>query len=238
MGALGDNVIAIMPARAGSKRIPRKNIKDFCGRPMLSYALRAAVESGAFDRVIMSTDSDEIAASAQAYGAEAPFRRPAALSDDHATTVDVVVHTLEWLTARGEAPSALCCIYPTAVFLTAASLAAGRAAFATGHWDYVFSATRYPFPIQRAFQICDDGAIKMFDPDNFFTRSQDLTEAYHDAGMFYWGKPAAWAARKPVFSGMSRPIILPRWEVQDIDTEEDWEYAEKLWRLSQISDDR
>ena len=223
--------VAIIPARGGSKRIPRKNIKIFCGQPMISWSIRAAVDSGCFDRIIVSTDDDEIAQVAQTYGAETPFVRPTELSDDFSGTIPVVAHAIEWLNKFGKIADEVCCIYATAPFIQAVDLQRGLAALQVSEADYVFSVTSYPFPIQRAVRITPDQRVEMFQPENFSVRSQDLEEAWHDAGQFYWGRANAWLVGKPIFTADAAPLILPRYRVQDIDTPEDWQRAEYMFRL-------
>lgn len=222
--------IAVIPARGGSKRIPRKNVKDFCGKPMIAYSIEAALASGCFDRVIVSTDDEEIANVAQAYGAEVPFMRPAQLSDDHTGTIPVIKHATEWFMAQGLAPDLVCCLYATAPFVTAEHLQQGLQQMQQTDAAYAFTVTSYAFPIQRAIKIDDQQRMQMFNPDAFNTRSQDLEEAWHDAGQFYWGKAASWLAEMTIFGEASSPIILPRHRVQDIDTSEDWDRAEWLFR--------
>ena len=223
--------IAIIPARGGSKRIPRKNIKDFCGKPMIAWSIQAAQASGCFERIIVSTDDAYIAEVARQYGAETPFTRPAELADDFAGTLPVMRHAVNWLAGSGIAPNYVCCIYATAPFLQAADFAGALHTLEQQHCDYVFSITEYAAPIQRAFRITAQGRISMFDPAQFNTRSQDLEPAYHDAGQFYWGKTAAWQQEKPLFGEYSAPFVLSRQRVQDIDTPQDWLYAELMFRL-------
>ncbi len=221
--------IAVIPARGGSKRIVRKNIKDFCGKPLIAWSIAAARESGCFDRILVSTDDDEIAAVAEAYGAQAPFRRPAELADDFTPTVPVIAHAVEW--AQRIAPvERACCIYATAPLLHSDDLVRG-CAMLDGERDYAFSVTTFPFPIQRALRLDDRGHVGMIDPAQRDTRSQDLEEAYHDAGQFYWGRTEAWLAHRPIFAARSVAVVLPRKRVQDIDTPEDWERAEMLFRM-------
>jgi len=221
---------AIIPARGGSKRIPRKNIKPFCGRPMIAWSIAAALESGCFDRVIVSTDDDEIAQVAVQHGAEAPFRRPPELSDDHTPTIPVVAHAITWLAGHGPAPEEVCCIYATAPFVQAEDIRRGLEVLRGTGSEYAFSVTSFPFPIQRAIRITA-GHVEMFHPEHFNTRSQDLEEAFHDAGQFYWGRASAWLAAKPIFAPHSSPLVLPRHRVQDIDTLEDWRRAEYLFQV-------
>lgn len=229
--------IAIIPARGGSKRIPRKNIRLLGGLPMIAWPLRAARESGCFDRIIVSTDDPEIAEVAQAHGGEAPFLRPPELSDDHCGTIPVIAHALRWLTEHGSAPNEACCIYATAPFLRAEDLARGLKSLCGSGADYAFSVTSYPFPIQRAIRITPDQRVKMFQPEHEGTRSQDLEEAWHDAGQFYWGRASAWTRGAPLFAPGSVPVILPRHRVQDIDTPEDWDRAELMFQLLRQRDE-
>ena len=222
--------LAIIPARGGSKRIPRKNIKMFCGKPMIAWAIEAALASRCFDRVIVSTDDDEVAAVAKLWGGEVPFIRPAELSDDHAGTSVVIAHAVDWLEAQGYTPQQVCCIYATAAFVTADDLCRGLSILIERGCDYAFSVTNYAFPIQRALRITTDKRLEMYWPEHYAARSQDLEEAYHDAGQFYWGKTDAWREQRMIFSRVSAPVILPRHRVQDIDTPEDWERAEWMFR--------
>jgi len=222
--------IAIIPARAGSKRIPRKNIKLFCGKPMIAWSIEAALESGCFDQVVVSTDDAEIADVARLHGAQVPFMRPAALSDDHTGTTAVVAHAIDWFAAQGQIPVQVCCLYATAPFVSVDDLRAGLNMLTDSGADYSFSVTSYASPIQRAIRITPAGRVEMFNPEHFNTRSQDLEDAYHDAGQFYWGKASAWLENKMIFSPASVPVLLPRHRVQDIDTHDDWMRAEWLFR--------
>ncbi len=226
--------LAVIPARGGSKRIPRKNIKSFGGKPMIAWSINAAIESRCFDRIIVSTDDDEIAEVAKAYGAEVPFMRPVELSGDHTATIPVIAHAIEWQQDNELAPTAVCCIYATAPFIRSEDLRLGLEKLNEDKVAYAFSVTSYAFPIQRAIKLTDAARVEMFQPEHYGTRSQDLEEAYHDAGQFYWGRPDAWLAAKPIFSVDSAPIILPRHRVQDIDTHEDWARAELMFKIMQI----
>lgn len=222
--------LAVIPARGGSKRIPRKNIKEFCGRPMIAWTIEAARKSGRFDRIIVSTDDAEIAEISCQWGAEAPFVRPKALSDDHTGTIPVVAHAIDWhLKHTAEKPEQVCCVYATAPFVRPADLRRGLEALLGHGCDYAFSVTSFPFPIQRAVRIRKDGSVEMFHPEHFNTRSQDLEEAYHDAGQFYWGRAEAWLEGRPIFNSDAVPVLLPRHRVQDIDTVEDWRRAELMF---------
>ena len=223
--------IAVIPARGGSKRIPRKNIKLFAGKPMIEHSIQVAIESKVFDKIIVSTDDHEIAEVAKSCGAEVPFFRPEKLSDDYATTTEVISHAIEYFKGNGLQLKAVCCIYATAPFIQVEDLKKAESIFRTGNWQYVFSATSFGFPIFRSIKKNENGSVEMFYPEYFNTRSQDLPEAYHDAGQFYWGKPEAWLEGKRIFDTWSTIVQLPRWRVQDIDTMEDWERAEKLYRI-------
>lgn len=221
--------LAVIPARGGSKRIPRKNIKQFCGRPMIAWSIDAALQSNCFDQVIVSTDDPEIAEVAQKCGAQVPFIRPSQLSDDHIGTIPVVANAIDWFIAQGQAPDQVCCLYATAAFVSAEDLRSGLKVLTESGADYAFSVTSYPFPIQRAIRITNAQRVEMFNADNFNARSQDLEEAYHDAGQFYWGRAKAWTLGKMIFSPASVAVMLPRYRVQDIDTHEDWLMAEYLF---------
>lgn len=222
--------LALIPARGGSKRIPRKNVAPFCGRPMIAWSIEAAQASGSFDRIVVSTDDAEIADVARAAGADVPFMRPADLSDDHTGTMPVIAHAIAWHRAAGVEPTAVCCLYATAPFVSADDIREGLRMLMAEDVDFVFPATRYPFPIQRAIRIRPDGRAEMFDPSAFARRSQDLEDAFHDAGQFYWGRADAWLAARPLFSPAARPLVIPRERVEDIDTPEDWRRAELLFR--------
>lgn len=222
--------IAIIPARGGSKRIPRKNIKEFYGKPMIAWSIEAALQCGCFSRVIVSTDDVEIADTAKRSGAEVPFMRPASLSDDHTGTIPVIRHAVEWCIQNGQRPENACCIYATAPFISHEDIQRGLQILTNTGSDYAFSVTSYPFPIQRAIRITPQSRVEMFDPKQFSARSQDLEEAYHDAGQFYWGLTSAWLAEKMIFSPQASPVLLPRHRVQDIDTMEDWQRAELMFQ--------
>ena len=225
--------LAVIPARGGSKRIPRKNIKLFGGKPMIAWSIEAALQSGCFDRVLVSTDDQEIFEVAQSHGAEVPFVRPPELSDDHTGTIPVIAHATQWQADHGKPAIQVCCIFATAPFVQAQDLQRGLDLLQSSGADYAFSVTSYAFPIQRAVRITLDQRVEMFQPSQFNTRSQDLEEAWHDAGQFYWGQAEAWLACKPLFSQGSAPVPLPRHRVQDIDTPEDWTRAELMFKALQ-----
>jgi N-acylneuraminate cytidylyltransferase len=218
--------IAVIPARGGSKRIPRKNIKLFCGKPMIAWSIEAAKNSDLFDRIIVSTDDAEIAEVAKQCGAEVPFMRPAQLSNDFAGTTEVIAHATQWVLNQGFNVDAVCCIYATAPFVQVGDLKRGLAALESGEWAYAFTVTDFAAPIFRSFKQTAEGGVEMFYPEYFFTRSQDLPTALHDAGQFYWGRPLAWIEGKRIFDRHSIPVVIPRWRVQDIDTLDDWKRAE------------
>lgn len=222
--------LAVIPARGGSKRVPKKNIKEFCGKPLISYSITTALESGVFDKVIVSTDCETIADIAIKYGAEVPFKRPEQLSNDHAGTWAVMSHAVTQMAQLGFDADAVCCIYATAPFLMPEFLRYGlEELLANPDKGYAFSVTSFSFPVLRGLYINDGDVSPMF-PENMGKRSQDLPECYHDAGQFYWGRPESFIQSKPLFPGNSTPIILPRHLVQDIDTPEDWERAELMYQ--------
>ncbi len=222
--------IAVIPARGGSKRIPRKNIKPFCGRPILAYSIAAARETNLFDHVVVSTDDIEIADAARENGAEVPFMRPATLADDFTGTNAVVAHAIGWYRDNGLPVAHACCLYATAPMLDPACIRQGFEALQGSSKAFAFSITSYAFPIQRAVRVLADGGVEAIYPEHRMTRSQDLEHTYHDAAQFYWGTAAAFLADLPLFAPHSVGIVLPRHLVQDIDTPEDWERAELMYR--------
>jgi pseudaminic acid cytidylyltransferase len=227
--------IAIIPARGGSKRIPRKNIKDFGGRPIIAWPILTALTSKCFDAVIVSTDDLEIASIAEQYGAEVPFRRPPELSDDYVGTVEVISHAIDSLKGTYRDIEQVCCIYPTAALLNSADLTRGYDQLIATNSDYAIGVTDYGYPIQRALKVTSSGEIEMFFPENYQKRSQDLERCWHDAGLFCWGTTDAWTQKKAVFHAKSSPIFISRWQVQDIDTREDWDYALKIFNSMKSS---
>lgn len=219
--------VVIIPARGGSKRIPRKNIREFCGKPMMAWSIEAALSSDCIDRVVVSTDDHEIAEVARRYGADVPFIRSANLADDYAGTTAVVQDAVQWLIADGVNVEQACCLYATAPFVTGDDLCRGLDLLKQSNLSYAFSVTTYSFPIQRALKLTGAGRVVMFHSEHADTRSQDLEDAYHDAGQFYWGTREAWLAAKAIYADHSAPVMMPRYRVQDIDTPEDWERA--IW---------
>jgi N-acylneuraminate cytidylyltransferase len=222
--------LCIIPARGGSKRIPRKNIKEFLGQPVIAYSIKAAIDSQCFDKVIVSTDDAEIAEVVKSFGASVPFMRPDELADDYASTIPVVKHAIEWFDDQGQSPSEVCCLYATAPFVRASTIRKAYEQMQSTQADYCFTATSFAFPIQRAIKITAENRVEMLYPEHLETRSQDLEESYHDAGQFYWGKAEAFKQQKPLFSKSATPYILPRYLVQDIDTLEDWKKAELMYK--------
>ena len=223
--------VCIIPARFGSKRIPKKNIKKFLGKPIIAYSIEAALASNCFERVIVSTDSEEIVQVAKEFGAESPFIRPHNISDDYVGTLPVIKHAIEWLAKNSVAPSEVCCIYATAPLLQPETINAAYNQLLREEADYCFSVTNFKFPIQRAIKITQKNRVEMFFPENLNVRSQDLVESYHDAGQFYWGHVKAFIEQKSFFSVDASPFLLPNYLVQDIDTIEDWESAEIKYKV-------
>ena len=230
--------IALIPARGGSKRIPRKNIRVFHGKPLIAHSIETAKQSGLFDSIIVSTDDEEIADIAREYGAEIPFLREPSLSDDHTTATEAIEHSYRKLEESGIRIDFGCTIYATAPLLQPEYLLKGLEALKNrpDAW-YSFSAASMPFPIQRTFKLTADNRCEMFWPEHFQTRSQDLEEAYQDAGQFYWERRRP---QKPPFrfAHYAIPIILPRYMVQDIDTIEDWERAELMYKILKEMDEK
>jgi N-acylneuraminate cytidylyltransferase len=227
--------ICIIPARGGSKRIPGKNIKDFNGKPIIAYSIKAAIDSDCFDQIIVSTDNNEIAEVAKHYGAIVPFVRPYKLSNDYTETIPVVRHAIEWLEHNDNVVSYVCCLYATAPFIRPQTILNAYQQLIDTKADYCFSVTKFPFPIQRALKIDNGNKVDMFYPKHYKTRSQDLEESYHDAGQFYWGNAKSFKDELQIFSKSSTPYILPRYLVQDIDTLEDWEMAENMHKSLDIT---
>lgn len=223
--------LAIIPARGGSKRIPRKNIREFCGKPIIAYSIEAAQKAGCFDRIIVSTDDQEIADIAEYYGAEVPFIRPDELANDQVGIGPVIEHTLSWLASKGESVEYICNILPTAPLLQPKSIQQGYELLANSEAANALSVTSMPAPIFRSFEITKDQSINMFWPEHYLTRSQDLPEAYYDAGQFCWTNLSRKPKHEYPFSDDSIPIVIPRHYVQDIDTEEDWVMAEVLYKV-------
>jgi pseudaminic acid cytidylyltransferase len=219
--------IAIIPARGGSKRIPRKNIKAFCGQPMIAYAIKAAQAADLFEHVLVSTDDAEIQIIANSLGAETPFVRPAELANDFTATVPVVAHAIQACEALGWQFSNVCCIYPGVPFIEVGDLKGSLAQLSESGADYCFPVTEFPSVIQRALKHKSNGLMTPFYPEYELTRTQDLEAAFYDAGQFYWGTKKAWLSNIHVLSN-GIGFEIPNWRVVDIDTPKDWERAEKM----------
>lgn len=224
--------ICVIPARGGSKRIPRKNIKLFLGLPIIAYSIQAARSSGCFDRIIVSTDDAEISSVAKEFGADVPFVRPEALSGDYVGTIPVIKHAVEWVEKNELIEVDYACgIYATAPFVTAENIQESFLKLKAEDSGFCFSATTFPFPIQRAFRIKENARVEMFQPECFNSRSQDLEEAYQDAAQVYWGKGSEFKSNMQMFSEQATAYVLPRYLVQDIDTPDDWVRAELMYQV-------
>ena len=225
------NNILIIPARGGSKRIPKKNIKEFNGRPIIEITLKKIKDLNCFSKVIVSTDDQEISLLAKRFGAEVPFSRPKNISDDFTTTREVIVHAINWYRSEGIEFDFICCLYPTTPLLKSDYILEGINLFSNSDKkNYIFSATSFSHPVQRAFFIDEEGYSRMYDSDNFIKRTQDLKPSYHDAGQFYIASAETWLKKINIFEG-GKPLIIPRWRAIDIDTLEDWDFAEKIYKL-------
>ena len=224
------NNLCIIPARIGSKRIPKKNIKSFFGKPIIAYSIEAAIKSNVFNEVMVSTDSNEIAVIAKKYGAEIPFFRSEKNSDDFATTYDVIEEVLIYYMNKGIKFDNVCCIYPCAPFVTSKKINLSFNKLNKDKLDTVFPIIEYSFPIQRAVKIIND-RVYFFDPKNLNTRSQDLENSFHDAGQFYWMKTERLLNNKKIISDNCGFILISETEGQDIDKESDWKLAEFKFKL-------
>lgn len=222
--------LCVIPARGNSKRIPKKNIKNFHGKPIIAWSIELAIKSKCFDKIIVSTDDAKISKIAKDYGAETPFVRPKNLSDDHTETVHVISHAIQWYIRRNIKPQYVCCIYATAPFVKIKDLKRGLKILKKTKCNFTFLATNYNYPIQRSFKIKNNGKLKMFYPKYLNYRSQDLEQSYHDVGQFYWGTADAWSKKKNIISTNSIPILISRESAVDIDTQEDWKIAEKVFK--------
>lgn len=223
--------IAIIPARGGSKRIPRKNVRDFLGKPILYYSIKTAIESGLFDEIMVSTDDDEIKQIAIQYGAKVPFKRSLRNSDDYATTIDVLIEVLDSYEKSGKKFDFGCCIYPTAVFADSNLLKKTFTKLVSEDYDTVFPVLKYSYPIQRALKINDKNRIEIINPEYIKARSQDLEEAYHDAGQFYWFRPDILKSKTKIWTNNSGVEIISEMHAQDIDSLSDWELAEYKYQF-------
>lgn len=224
--------LAIIPARGGSKRLPGKNIRPFAGKPMLAWSVEAALASGLFDTVMVSTDSEEIAEVARAAGASVPFMRSAKASDDHAILIEVVAEVIEQFESQGQGFDAICCILATAPLLQASSLIASADLMQSKGFESVFPVVAFDYPIQRALRRDAEGHTQMFQPEHYASRSQDLEPAYHDAGLFFWASREVCLARQSIFAGRAGSFVIDPMQAQDIDTQDDWRMAELKMQLA------
>jgi N-acylneuraminate cytidylyltransferase len=224
-------ILCIIPARLNSKRLPRKNIKNFYGKPIIGHAIQAAINSKIFDKIIVSTDSGKVGLLSRKYGAEYLFKRPKKLSGDFVWPKEVIKHAIKWVEKNIEKPKLICCIYPTAPLLLPEDLINSFKLIKKYQDSYIFSAVENSYPIQRSVYLDNDNNIKMFNKKYFYKRSQDLRKTFHDAGQFYWASYETWMKNKTVFGKKSKFYLLPRLRVQDIDTIQDWRIVEVLYKL-------
>ena len=223
--------LCVIPARGGSKRIPRKNIKEFIGKPIIAYSIKAAIDSKCFDKVIVSTDDLEIAKIAKTLGADIPFMRPEELSNDFAGISSVSKHAIEWFEKNKQVVNEVCCLFATAPFIQVNTIIKAYEQMKREKAECCFTATSFEFPIQRAIKISENNRVIMINPESYEARSQDLDKAYHDAGQLYWAKAEFFKKNKTIFSIDSTPYILPRNLVQDIDNSDDWQRAELMYEV-------
>ena len=229
--------MAIIPARGGSKRIPKKNIKEFCGKPIIVWSIEAALNSDCFEKIIVSTDDKEISNIAKKYGATVPFIRPKELSDDFTTATSVINHAVKWLNEKYQIINYVCSIHATAPLIRSTDIKKGLCKLVQLNCDYVFPVTKYPFPIQRALTYGVNNKIHMINQKYLTTRSQDLEQTFYDAGQFWWGKSQSWLAKKEVYLSNSYCLELPNYRVQDIDTLDDWQKTEILFKAINLFDE-
>ena len=221
--------LCVIPARGGSKRIPKKNIRLFSGKPIIAWSILSAKESNCFTDIIVSTDDPEIASVAIEYGAKVPFLRPSSLSNDVAGTRQVIQHAIEWFLQRGQIFNAVCCLYATSPFTSSSDLCSGLELLNQSvPLKFVFPVTTYVYPIMRSLRLDSEGHSSVIDSAAARSRSQQLEEFYHDAGQFYWAHPSTWCRDINILDS-GYPLIIPRWRVQDIDSEEDWIRAEFMY---------
>ncbi len=226
--------MCVIPARGGSKRIPKKNIKKFLGKPIIAYSIEAALESNCFEEVLVSTDDEEIAELSKKYGAYVPFIRPQKLSDDISNTLSVVKHAIEQRDTNNNIENVLC-LYATAPFVDAKTINQSYENFIDSNASFCLGITNFTFPIQRAVRISHNNRIEMINEDNANKNSQDLEEAFHDAGQFCWGKASAFKKELSIYSGSTVPYVIKNSYVQDIDTIDDWIKAETMYRLLRLN---
>lgn len=222
--------LCVIPARGGSKRIPRKNIVSFCGKPLIAHSIENALNSSIFDSVIVSSDDEEIIKVAKHYGASVPFVRPKNLSDDYSSSTEVIKHAINFFSQKGENFETVCCLYATAPLIDMMILKKAFDKFKQSGASFLFSVSEFGAPIQRAFYLTNEKRVQMFDESKYFVRSQDLEKAYFDAGAFYFGKAKAWLEEEVMFRPHSTAFVLPRHLVCDIDTPQDLEWAKILYQ--------
>lgn len=227
--------LAIIPARGGSKRIPRKNIRDFCGQPIIKYSIDAANRTKIFDEVMVSTDDPEISEIARTSGAQVPFLRTPETANDHATLAEVFREVVLQYKTIGQEFKYFCCVFATAPFVSPKRLTEGYELLLSTGADSVLPVTRFSYPIQRASKITNDGCLEMFWPENYNLRSQDLEASYHDCGQFCWMKVSSLLEQMKAYADHTVPLVLPESEVQDIDSEEDWAIAEFKYKFLNLS---
>jgi len=226
-------IIAVIPARGASKRIHRKNIKEFCGKPMIAWAIMLAKECGLFDRIVVSTEDYEVADVAKQWGAETPFMRPQKLADDYTPTVPVIAHAVKACSEIGWIADYACCIYPCVPLLQPVDVIDGFKLLKRNNAEFVYPVAEYVHPIQRAMRRLPTGQMQYFTSKYELTRTQDLEQSYHDAGQFYWGKSSAWLSGKKMHTdGLGIPI--PNWRVVDIDSLDDWVRAERIYQTNYL----
>ena len=223
--------LAVIPARGGSKRVPKKNIRPFFGEPMIGRAIKLAQQTKLFDSIIVSTDCEETAAVARSYGASIPFMRPASLSDDFVGTAPVISHAISLLETNNQTFDYVCCLYPCCPLLLPEDLIQGHDEIIKTDASFLYPIVEYAHPIQRSFRIDGSRLISSVFPEHEQSRTQDLEKTYHDAGQFYWGSAQSWVKNNRIFSN-SIGILMPAWRVADIDTEEDWKRAEALFKTT------
>jgi len=228
--------IAVIPARSGSKRIPRKNVKTIAGLPAIAYPIRLAIDSGIFERVIVTTDDKSIADISISLGAEVPFIRSSILSNDFAGTVDVVSDVASFLIKNKEKVDYICCIYPVTPLLRVHRLQEAFELVVNGNWDFVLPAIEFTTPIERGFKKTIFGSIELVNPEYMSTRTQDISKTFHDAGQFYFGKTEAWIHKKPILGGNSTFLELSKYEVLDVDDIEDWAFLEQIIEFNKDKD--
>ena len=237
MSLTNKKIIAIVPARRGSKRIPQKNVKHFYGKPIIKWPLEVLKQSKIIDEIIISTDCEDVISISEEMGIKVPFLRPKELSDDITGTAAVIKHALEWYIQNKGNVDYVLTVYPTAVFLRNEDIIEAYEMIKNDENDIIFTGTEYAYPIQRAVFLDENKKVKMFEPKHMITRSQDLKKSYHDAGQFYFAKSSAVLSEISALSQLSSMIVLPRERVFDIDTQEDFNLAEKMFKL-QLKDNK